>query len=227
MKFVDFWKNHKAFIVCVLVVVLFFLVLMADNHFKLYKLERDYEKQIEELKKLIPTTEAGEVSDFTSDVCETVNNFLDCYYGVSPEMPRDYREEKLKELMTEDAYIEYGGADYDNTQNYTITLDDMYIYTDYGASEMEVNVCVFYNENINWPEINTITLRKYWRGTFIFDYALQQWLLSDITDCQELLTREEFNALNADTNGDVYEESAEEGGAGNADSEEKEQETSE
>lgn len=223
MNFADFWKNHKTFIVCAIIVVLFFLALLADNHFKLYKMERDYEKQIRELKDLVQVTNIGEQQEIEFDVYQTAEDFLNCYYGVSADMPKEYRDEKLKELMTEEAYVEYGETDYDNTQNYTITLSNICIYVDsQHSTKGESYVCIFFDENIDWPEINTITLHKYWRGIFSFDYASKRWLLSEISDFQELLTREEYNALNTDTNGSEFEDSMTEGGGEDADTGKKE-----
>lgn len=170
------------------------------------KTKRDYETQIEELKELVQISNIGKASEKEFDIYKTAEDFLSCYYGVSAEISATYRVGKLKELMTEEAYVEYGAAEYDNTLNYTITLSNVHIYVDYENSSKEgVFACIFYDENIDWPDINTITLKKYWTGTFVFDYMSERWLVDDITECQELLTREEFDYLNADTSGSVLE----------------------
>lgn len=223
MRLYDFWKEHKAFILFVLAVFLFFFVFLVNNHIEMLQTKKDYETQIEELKNLVQVTNLGEAPEIEFDIYQTAEDFLSLYYGVSKEISTDYRAGKLKELMTEDAYSQYGDADYDNELNYTITLADIQTYVDYKNSSREgVLVCVFYDENIDWPGINTITLKKYWLGTFVFDYTSEKWLLNDITDCQELLTREEFNALNVDTNGSTLEDITVEGDDGNADTEGKE-----
>ncbi len=223
MKFYDFWKKYKGFILFALSVVVLFLVFLIDNHIEMLQTKKNYEVQIEDLKKLVQVSNIGKTPEKEFDIYQTAEDFLVYYYGVSKDISAKYRSEKLEELMTENAYAEYGQTDYDNTLNYTVTLEDIRIFVDYKNSTKEsVFACIFYDENIDWPEVNTITLKKYWLGTLVFDPSLDKWLVSEITDCQELLTREEFNLLNTDTNGSTLENIATEEEGKNADIKKKE-----
>lgn len=200
LKFSDFWKNHKAFILFVIIVVLFFFALIMDNHFKLRKMEKDYENQIEKLKNLVQVTNIGVSPEIEFDIYQTAEDFLCCYYGISEEISADYRLSRLKELMTDAAYTQYVTGDFDNTLGYSVSLSDIHIYVDYRNSNQEkVYACIFYNENTDWSSINTITTKKYWMGVFTYDNSLKKWKLSEITNCQELLTKEEFEAFLIDT----------------------------
>lgn len=223
MRFYDFWKSHKGFILFSLSVAVLFLVFLINNHIEMLQTKKNYEVQVEDLKKLVQVSNIGQTPEREFDIYQTAEDFLVYYYGVSADISSKYRAEKLKELMTENAYAEYGETDYDNTLNYTITLADIRIFVDYKDSTKEsVFACIFYDENIDWPEVNTITLKKYWLGTLVFDYSSNKWLVSEITDCQELLTREEFNSLNTDTNGSILDNIATEEEGKDADIKNKE-----
>jgi hypothetical protein len=192
---------------------------MTSNYVEMLKVKKDYEDQIEDLKNLVQVSNIGESPEKEFDIYQTAEDFMKLYYGVSSEVTEEYRKENLKSLCSEEAYEKYGTTDYDNTLNYTITLSDMQIFVDYQNSTTEsVYACIFYNENVDWPDINTIVLKKYWTGIFTYDYSKEKWVISDITDYQELLTREEFNSLNVDTNGSEL-ENYEEGSSDDADTE--------
>lgn len=206
MKLYEILKRSKRFVICVLIAAAFFFVFLVNNHIEMQNMKKKYETQLEEMKSLVNVTRIGESSETEFDIYETASEFLKYYYGVSENVPAGFREERLQNLMTEQALSQYDITEYDNTQNYSITFDDIRLFVDYkNSTENDVYACIFYDENIDWPNINTITLKKYWRGTFTRDIQEEKWKLDDIEDCQELLTREEFNALNVDTNGSVLE----------------------
>lgn len=223
MKFYDLWKQHKAFIFFVLGMIIFFILFFIDNRMEMLHTKKEYEEQIEELKGLVQVSNIGETPEKEFDIYQAAEEFLQYYYGVSQEVSAEYRAEKLMAVMTEDAYARYEKTGYDNTLDYTVTLTDIHIYVDYANSSRErVYTCIFYDENTDWSGINTIVLKKYWKGIFRFDNGLEKWLVSDITDSQELLTREEFNALNIDTDESVLKDAMTEGVDKNADTEKKE-----
>lgn len=206
MKLYDILKQSKKFVICSLITAGFFFAFLVNNHIEMQNMKKEYETKMEELKSLVNVTRIGEDDETEFDIYEAASEFLIYYYGVSEDVPDKFRKEKLQGLMTEQALSEYDITVYDNTQNYSITLDNIQVFVDYkNSTENGVYACIFYDENIDWPDVNTITLKKYWRGTFALDIKEERWKLDGIEDCQELLTREEFNALNVDTNGSVLE----------------------
>lgn len=223
MKFYDLWKEHKVFILFALIVSLFFFVFLVNNHIEMLQTKKDYETQIEELKELVQISNIGKVPEKEFDIYQTAEDFLNLYYGISADISKEYRSEQLKTLMTDTAYDKYGVSVYDNTLNYKITLSEIHIYVDYkNSSKNGVYACIFFEENTDWQDINTITVTKYWTGTFVFDNASDKWLLDEITVCQELLTREEFDALIIDTDESIFENPDVEGDDENADTQNEE-----
>lgn len=223
MNLSDFWKAHKAFILFALIVVLFFFIFLINNHFEMLHTKEDYETQIEELKELVQVSNIGKAPEKEFDIYQTAEEFLNMYYGISADISEEYRTGQLRALMTDTAYQQYAKSDYSDTLNYTITLSDIHIYVDYQNSSKEgVYTCIFFDENTDWPDINTITVSKYWTGIFVFDDASDKWLLDEIIVCQELLTREEFDALIIDTDESIFENPGAEGDDENADIENKE-----
>lgn len=204
MKLSEVWKNHKYIIFLLLASAAAILFLIVDNYIQVQNLKKEYNSRIAELQQLVDISNLGKSPETEFDIYQTAEDFLTIYYGVSASLSPESRKRKLEELMLQDADDEYGEVDYNNTLNYTTTISDIHIYVDGKNSTKErVYACIFFNENIDWneSEIDTIVLKKYWTGTFAFDKKSGAWKCSEITDCQELLTREEFNALNVDTNG--------------------------
>lgn len=206
MKLYDIVKQSRKFVVCVLIAAAFFFAFLVNNHIEMQNMKKKYETQLEELRSLVNVTRIAQSGETEFDIYETASEFIKYYYGVSKNVPAGFRKEKLQSLMTEQALSQYDITQYNNAQNYSITLDNIQVFVDYkNSTENGVYACIFYDENIDWPDVNTITLTKYWRGTFTMDIQEEKWKLDGIEDCQELLTREEFNAFNVDTNGSAME----------------------
>ena len=211
-------KRYKGFFFLAMIVILFVGYLILDNGIEKRKMAQKYEKEIVQLKDMVQISNIGKVPEQEYDIYETAEQFMTLYYGVSEEVTETYRDEQLKRCMTETAYNSYEKA-YEQSLGYTSDISNIEIYVDYrNSTEQGVYACIFFDQNINWPNVDTIVLHKYWKGVFVSDNGT--WKMSEITDCQELLTREEFNVLNTDTNGNVLEDIP--GGDNNDKKEEKE-----
>ncbi len=201
MKFNEFLKQNKLYVICVIVVVAFFGLLMVRHSMQLAQVENEYKEEIEELRSLVNVTNIGKSPELEYDIYDSAENFVNLFYGVSKEINQEYRSEKLNELMTQDAFINYvEQGNYDNSLDYEVTISNLKIYVDYkNSSKAAVDVCIFYEENTDWAGINTITLPKYWKGIFKFDEVSDTWCVDEIIVCQELLTREEYDKYITDT----------------------------
>lgn len=222
MKLYEFFRERRAFILFVLIVVLFFFIFLVNNHVEMLQTKEKYETQIEELKELVQVSNIGKEPEQEFDIYQTAEDFLNMYYGISSDISEEYRDKKLIALMTDEAYGKYVSAAYDNSLDYTVTISDIHIYVDYKNSGKEgVYVCAFFEENTDWPDINTITVKKYWTGIFVFDSISDKWRLAEITEYQELLTREEWDAFIIDTDEGISENTGMKGEDGNTDTENK------
>lgn len=222
MKFYEFFQGRRAFILFALIVILFFFIFMVNNHVEMLRTKEKYETQIEELKELVQVSNIGKEPEQEFDIYQTAEDFLNMYYGISPDVTEEYRDKELIALMTDEAYGKYVSASYDNNLDYTVTISDIHIYVDYKNSSREgVYACVFFEENTDWPNINTITVKKYWTGIFAFDSISDKWRLAEITECQELLTREEWDAFIIDTDKGISENNGMKGEDKNTDTENK------
>lgn len=222
MKLYEFFRERRAFILFVLIVVLFFFIFLVNNHVEMLQTKEKYETQIEELKELVQVSNIGKEPEQEFDIYQTAEDFLNMYYGISSDISEEYRDKKLIALMTDEAYGKYVSAAYDNSLDYTVTISDIHIYVDYKNSSKEgVYVCAFFEENTDWPDINTITVKKYWTGIFMFDSISDKWRLAEITEYQELLTREEWDAFIIDTDEGISENTGMKGEDGNTDTENK------
>lgn len=222
MKLYEFFRERRAFILFVLIVVLFFFFFLVNNHVEMLQTKEKYETQIEELKELVQVSNIGKEPEQEFDIYQTAEDFLNMYYGISSDISEEYRDKKLIALMTDEAYGKYVSAAYDNSLDYTVTISDIHIYVDYKNSSKEgVYVCAFFEENTDWPDINTITVKKYWTGIFVFDSISDKWRLAEITEYQELLTREEWDAFIIDTDEGISENTGMKGEDGNTDTENK------
>lgn len=201
MKFNEFLKQNKLYVICVIVVIAFFGLLMVRHSMQLAQVENEYKEEIEELRSLVNVTNIGKSPELEYDIYDSAENFVNLFYGVSKEINQEYRSEKLNELMTQDAFINYvEQGNYDNSLDYEVTISNLKIYVDYkNSSKAAVDVCIFYEENTDWAGINTITLPKYWKGIFKFDEVSDTWRVDEIIVCQELLTREEYDKYITDT----------------------------
>lgn len=201
MKFNELLKQNKLYVICVIVVVAFFGLLMVRHSMQLAQVENEYKEEIEELRSLVNVTNIGKSPELEYDIYDSAENFVNLFYGVSKEINQEYRSEKLNELMTQDAFINYvEQGNYDNSLDYEVTISNLKIYVDYkNSSKAAVDVCIFYEENTDWAGINTITLPKYWKGIFKFDEVSDTWCVDEIIVCQELLTREEYDKYITDT----------------------------
>lgn len=201
MKFNEFLKQNKLYVICAIVVVAFFGLLMVRHSMQLAQVENEYKEEIEELRSLVNVTNIGKSPELEYDIYDSAENFVNLFYGVSKEINQEYRSEKLNELMTQDAFINYvEQGNYDNSLDYEVTISNLKIYVDYkNSSKAAVDVCIFYEENTDWAGINTITLPKYWKGIFKFDEVSDTWCVDEIIVCQELLTREEYDKYITDT----------------------------
>lgn len=207
MKLSEYLKENKGFFICAIAVVLFFAYLMINQYLKIQQIENGYREEIESLRSLVNVTNIGKSPELQFDIYQSAEDFFSYYYGVSSGLTSEYRETQLQQLMTEEAFNKYGQKEYNNTIGCEITITDIQTYVDFKKSSKErVYACVFFYENIKWPKIDAITLKKYWQGSFVYDESVEKYVLEDIIDCQELLTREEFNALNMDTNGTTLEQ---------------------
>lgn len=197
-------KKYKNFLIIMGVMVIFIGYVIVDTSITQKQMRKDYEKKIEDLQKVVRVTNLGKTPEKEFDVYQTAEDFLKYYYGISSDVTETYRAEQLQKLMTEAAYVNYE-KEYEQDLGYTLSIDNVEIYVDYQNSTQDgVYACIFYKENINWPEVNTIECNKYWKGVFTKEHG--EWKVSEILDCQELLTREEFNILNTDTNGSALED---------------------
>lgn len=220
MKLYEFFRERRAFILFVLIVVFFFFIFLISNHVEMLQTKEKYETQIEELKELVQVSNIGKEPEQEFDIYQTAEDFLNMYYGISPDISEEYRDKKLIALMTDEAYGKYVSAAYDNSLDYTVTISDIHIYVDYKNSSKEgVYVCAFFEENTDWPDINTITVKKYWTGIFVFDSISDKWRLAEITEYQELLTREEWDAFIIDTDEGISENTGMKGEDKNTDTE--------
>jgi len=201
LKFNELLKQNKLYVICVIVVVAFFGLLMVRHSMQLAQVENEYKEEIEELRSLVNVTNIGKSPELEYDIYDSAENFVNLFYGVSKEINQEYRSEKLNELMTQDAFINYvEQGNYDNSLDYEVTISNLKIYVDYkNSSKAAVDVCIFYEENTDWAGINTITLPKYWKGIFKFDEVSDTWCVDEIIVCQELLTREEYDKYITDT----------------------------
>ena len=222
MKFYEFFQGCRAFILFALIVILFFFIFLVNNHVEMLWTKEKYETQIEELKELVQVSNIGKEPEQEFDIYQTAEDFLNMYYGISPDVTGEYRDKELIALMTDEAYRKYVSASYDNNLDYTVTISDIHIYVDYKNSSREgIYACIFFEANTDWPNINTITVKKYWTGIFAFDSISDKWRLAEITECQELLTREEWDAFIIDTDKGISENNGMKGEDKNTDTENK------
>lgn len=222
MKFYEFFQGCRAFILFALIVILFFFIFLVNNHVEMLWTKEKYETQIEELKELVQVSNIGKEPEQEFDIYQTAEDFLNMYYGISPDVTGEYRDKELIALMTDEAYRKYVSASYDNNLDYTVTISDIHIYVDYKNSSREgIYACIFFEENTDWPNINTITVKKYWTEIFAFDSISDKWRLAEITECQELLTREEWDAFIIDTDKGISENNGMKGEDKNTDTENK------
>lgn len=201
MKLSEVIKRNKIYVVFVLVIVAFFALLLIRHSVKVNQLEKEYKDEIEELRTLVNITNLGASPEKEYNIYASAQDFMELFYGISKEISQEYRNEKLEELMTQEAFVRYvQNETYDNSLNYEVYISNLEIYVDYNNSgKSAVYVCVFFDENTDWTGVNAITLHKYWKGVFQFDDVSDTWKVKEIIDCQELLTREEYDAFMTDT----------------------------
>lgn len=157
-------------------------------------------KKIEELQSLISVSNIVTINQTQYDIKDAAESFLTYYYGVSKDVSKDYRKEKLKELMTEQALKKYDIDTYDDAYGYESIIDDITIYiNEETASDTKVEACIFFTENIKWPNINQISNPKYFKGEFVNEDG---WKLNLITEYHQLISEEDYNSMNLNTNGE-------------------------
>lgn len=185
----------------ILFVVAYFLVIISYQ-LQIKALKRDNEKKISELQSMISVSNLIEDSEFQYNVYDNAEKFLSYYYGISENISLKFRKQQLEKLMTKDAIQQCDLDCYDNTYGYESTIDNIRIYLDEkNGTNTSVTACIFFDENIKWPSINLITNSKLWIGEFNFDATDKEWKMNKIISYQQVISEEEYNALNLDTNG--------------------------
>lgn len=190
----NFVKKHKVAVVFVIVIALFFVFMNVDHMVEVRNLKKQYESDIEKLREMIP--EHTEVDNDTA--CdEYVNNWMQYYFGVKEGITNEYRDEQLKLLMTDDCLFE-NYPEYDGDYRYETRVNEIRIfYSD--VTDTKKRICILFEKDVIWDNIDPLTSRWYMTGAIVFEDGA--WKISEITECDELVTREEYNILLPDTNG--------------------------
>lgn len=191
-------KKYKVLSIFVIVIVLFFTFMNIDHVLEINRLKRQYEAEEEQLREMIPENTYIEQTVQDDKLCdEVIKKWINYYYGVSEDVTKEFRDEQLSELMTTESfssdYIEY-----EDELGYEAQIEDIQIYY-YPATETEKDICIFFTKSIIWPQLNPLKSHWYLKGTVILED--DKWKLDAIKQCEELITREEYNTLQIDTNG--------------------------
>lgn len=211
-------KKYQAYIFFAGGVILLFLYVISVNHIEKQQLCKRYEQQLEQLTMLLEQKD-WDVSEEGTGIEEAAESFVQTYFTISKDITARYREERLKDIMTEEAYISSDAGIYDNTLDYETQVSDIQVYsmiTEPG--QIEAEVCIFFTEITKWPEINEIPIHRYWQGSLSKDPE-GIWKISKWRTCQELLTREEFDRFNDDSDAGEYQADEEEVENGRAEKE--------
>lgn len=199
--------NIRRYVIGVGIIIFFFVFVIFSYQIQIKELTNRYEDEICELQSMISVSNIVERSDCRYDIDETAREFLKYFYGISTDVSKEYRDKMLKRLMTQDAYNQYDGEQYDNMYGYENRIDNIQIYVnEETATDTSVTACIFFYENIKWPNIQVITNPKYWIGEFSYDSVEATWKISKIIKFEQLISEEEYHALNVDTNGFGIEE---------------------
>ena len=199
-----FVKEHKAFVVFVVVVCIFFVCMNVDHMLEMARQKKNYEQNIKELKEMIPARNlSGDDQDSDTTFEEQISKWLTYYYGVSSEITESFRENQLMDYMTEEAFLSYE-KEYESDYGYEEEISEVNIYYN-PLSDSERKICLFYDQIIKWPQIDPISSHWYLTGNAVYDSVAERWKISEIDSCEELVTREEYNEEFIDTNGNSTE----------------------
>lgn len=186
-------------IIFILIVILYCLVILSYQ-IQIKSLTGKYEDQINELQSMVSISNMIESSELQYDIYDNAKDFLAYYYGISEDVSQEFRRNKLESLMTEHAMNYLDLDTYENMYGYESNIDNIHIYIDEeNATNTSVTACIFFDENIKWPNINMITNSKLWIGEF--DKVGNVWKVNQVISYQQLISEQEYNALNLDTNG--------------------------
>lgn len=191
-------------ILFILIVISYCLVILSYQ-IQIKSLTGNYEDRINELQSMVSVSNMIESSELQYDIYDNAKDFLAYYYGISEDVSQEFRRNKLESLMTEQAMNHLDLDTYENMYGYESNIDNIHIYIDEeNATNTSVTACIFFDENIKWPNINVITNPKLWIGEFEFDKVDNEWKVNQVISYQQLISEQEYNALNLDTNGMDY-----------------------
>lgn len=197
-------KKHVTWILFILIVISYCLVILSYQ-IQIKSLTGNYEDRINELQSMVSVSNMIESSELQYDIYDNAKDFLAYYYGISEDVSQEFRRNKLESLMTEQAMNHLDLDTYENMYGYESNIDNIHIYIDEeNATNTSVTACIFFDENIKWPNINVITNPKLWIGEFEFDKVDNEWKVNQVISYQQLISEQEYNALNLDTNGMDY-----------------------
>lgn len=196
-------KKHKVLTIIVILISLVFVFMNINHVLEIKRLKSEYETDMEKLREMIPETNTFSTLSNDDNVCdENIKEWLKYYYGVSEDVTKQFRDEQLSKLMTLDAYLA-DNKEYDIELGYEAELSDIQIFYK-PKSETEKNICIFFTQNIIWPQVDPLVSKWYLTGNIVFEDDI--WKMDEITQCDELITRDEYNLLQIDTNGSSLDE---------------------
>ncbi|MGN0437800.1 MAG: hypothetical protein ACI4F4_04695 [Lachnospiraceae bacterium] len=200
------YKKYVTWIIIILIFISYCLVILSYQ-IQIKSLTGKYEDQINELQSMVSISNIIESSELQYDIYDNAREFLTYYYGISEDVSQEFRRNKLESLMTEQAINHLDLDTYENMYGYESNIDNIHIYIDEeNATNTSVTACIFFDENIKWPNINVITNPKLWIGEF--DKIDNVWKVNQVISYQQLISEQEYNALNLDTNGMDYYDSS-------------------
>lgn len=198
-------KKHKALSLFIIVIILFFTFMNIDHALEIKRLKSQYEADMEKLRDMIPEAANNTQRDINDKSCdESIIEWLTYYYGVSEDVTREFRDQQLSDLMTSEAYLD-SEKEYEIDLGYKSQITDIQIFY-YPLSDTEKDICIFFEKNIIWPQIDPLVSRWYMTGHVILEDGI--WKIEEIKQCEEMITREEYNMLQPDTNGSELDEAA-------------------
>ena len=196
------WNDKKKGVWIYILIFILFIFVIISYQIQIKSLTQKYENQIDELQSLVSISNIVENADVQYDIYENAREFIRYYYGISEDVSQEFRRNKLESLMTQAAINESDLDTYENMYGYKSSIDNIRIYVDEeGGTSTSVIACIFFDENIKWPNINVITNQKLWIGEFNYDAKEDKWKVNSIISYQQFISEQEYNSLVLDTNG--------------------------